>query len=171
MAGDRGVTAFEVSGDTAGFEPLLRAAGLTEEDGEWVDEDGGIAIALGDGLVVFADDPGDARSVVEDDPGDAPEELEQLDGEGELITLARFGADCVDVIATIDTPGEEGEVAFFTTATPDSSKITGDGLATTRTRVEGDSARITIPVAREPIDEPPALTALQELKVDYDCDA
>lgn len=171
VAGDRGVTAFTVSGDTAGFEPLLRDAGLTDEDGEWVDDGGDIAIALGDGLIAFADDPGDAKPVVEDDPGDAPEELEQLDGEGELITLARFGADCVDAIATIDTPGEDGEVAFFTTATPDTSKITGDGIATTRARVEGDSARISIPAAREPIDEPPALTALQELKVDYDCDA
>ena len=171
VAGDEGVTAVSVSGGSADMEADLEAAGLTEDDGEWVPEDDEYAIALGDGLVVFADDPGDAKPVVEKDDGDPPEELDQLDGDGKLITLARFGAECVDAIATIDTPGENGEIAFFTTATPDPGRISGDDVNQDRTRIEEDSARVSIPAAETPAEEPPALNALSTFSVDYDCDA
>ncbi len=171
VAGDKGVTAIAIEGDPADFEALLTEAGLTEDDGEWVAGDDDYAIAIGEGLIVFADDPGDAKPVIENDDSDPPEELDQLDGDGQLITLSRFGADCVDAIATTDTPGENGEVAFFTTATPDPGKITGDGVNGDRTRTEGDSARVSIPAAEDPIDEPPALRVLQVFGIDYDCDA
>lgn len=171
VAGDRGATAFSISGDSADFESLLADAGMEENDGEYVTEDGGSAIALGEGLIVFADDPGDAKPVVDEENGDVPEELVQLDGDGELITLARFGADCIDAVATTDAPGEDGQIAFFTTATPDPDKITAEGVSTEAGRVEGDSARISIPAAKEPAGEPPALIALQNFSVDYDCDA
>lgn len=169
VAGDEGVTAFAVSGDTSDFKAMLRDAGMKENDGEWVAEDNEFAIALGDGLMAFADDPGDAKPVVADQPGDPPEELAQLDGDGELITLARFGAACIDAVATIDTPGLDGEIAFFTTATPDPGKVTSDGIATARPRVVGDAVRVPIPAADHRTGEPPALLALQSDKIDYDC--
>lgn len=169
VAGDEGVTAFAISGDGADFRRMMRDAGLTEDDGEYVPEDEGYAIAIGDGLIAFADDPGDAEPVVTDEPGDAPEELEQLDGDGALITLARFGASCVDAVATIDTPGREGEIAFFTTATPDPAKVTAKGFPAEGSRVVGDSVRVTVPAAKGPRGEPPALLALQSARVDYDC--
>ncbi len=169
VAGDEGVTAFKVSGDTSDFKPMLRAAGMRDEEGEWVAEDGGFAIALGDRLIAFADDPGDAKPVVSADPHDPPEELVQLDGDGELITLARFGAACIDAVATIDTPGLDGEIAFFTTATPDPGKISAVGGGASRPRVVGDSARILIWAADDPAGEPPALLALQHDRIDYDC--
>jgi hypothetical protein len=171
VAGDEGVTAFSISGDSADLVGTLEAAGLKEDGGEYVDDDGNYAIALGDGLIVFADDPGDAEAVVDKDDGDVPEELVELDGDGQLITLSRFGADCVDAVATTDTPGENGEIAYFTTATPDPAKISGDGVNSDRTRIEGGSARVSIPAAESPADEPPALKALQTFAVDYDCDA
>lgn len=171
VAGDQGATAISISGDAADFEPMLIAAGLELSDGEYVAPDDQYAIALGDGLIVFADDPGDAKAVVERDDGNVPAELDQLDGDGQLITLARFGADCIDAVATADTPGKAGEIAFFTTATPDPDKITGTGNETVRARVVGDSARVRVPAATEPGDEPPALTALRNFSVDYDCDA
>ena len=172
VAGDQGATAISVSGDAADFGPMLTAAGLQEGDGEYVAPDDRYAIALGDGLVVFADDPGDAKPVIERDDGQVPAELDQLDGDGQLITLARFGADCIDAVATADTPGKDGEIAFFTTATPDPEKITGPGTdELTGGRVVSDSARVRVPAAREPADEPPALTALRSFSVDYDCDA
>lgn len=170
VAGDKGVTAFATTGGSAGLEAMMMEAGLSEDDGEYVPEDNDFAIAIGDDVIAFADDPGDAKPAVEDDPGDSPEELDELDGEGELVTLARFGDSCVEAVATIDTPGEPGEIAFFTTATPDPSKITAEGLSTTGSRIHGDSARVTIPAAQDPIDEPPALLALQTFMVDYDCD-
>lgn len=169
VAGDEGVTAFAVSGETRDFRNMLRDAGLRPDDGEYVAEGGEFAIALGDGVIAFADDPGDAASVIDDEPGDPPEELEQLDGDGELITLARFGASCIDAVATIDTPGHDGEVAFFTTATPDPGKITTKRIPAPQARVTGDSARVRIPAARRPTEEPPALKALQGSEVDYDC--
>lgn len=171
VAGDKGVTAFAIDGDSAELEPTLLAAGMVDDDGEYVAEDGAFAVALGDGLVVFADDPGDAKPVVEREDGEAPEELIQLDGDGDLITLARFGADCVDAVGTADSPGEPGEIAFFTTATPDTSKITSENPESGSTRITGDSARITIPAAADPQDNPPALQALQSFEVDYDCAA
>ena len=171
VAGDEGVTAFAIDGDSADLESTLTAAGMVEDGGEYVPEDGDFAVALGKGLVVFADDPGDAKPVVEKEDGKAPEELVQLDGDGDLITLARFGAACVDAVGTADTPGKPGEIAFFTTATPDASNITSDAPEAVPTRVTGDSARITIPKAQEPQDEPPALLALQSFKIDYDCGA
>ncbi len=170
VAGDEGVTAFKVSGDTSDFKPMMRDAGIKFEDGEWVAEDNEFAIALGDGLIAFADDPGDAEPVVDDDPGEPPEELEQLDGDGELITLARFGAACIDAVATIDTPRLDGEIAFFTTATPDPGNVTSDGVATSRPRVVGDAIRVPVQAADDPAGEPPALLALQGDKVNYDCD-
>jgi len=170
VAGDEGVTAFKISGDAADLKPMLRDAGMKPDDGEWVAADNEFAIAIGDGLLAFADDPGDARPVVADDPGDPPEELDQLDGDGELITLARFGAACIDAVATIDTPGLAGEVAFFTTATPDPDRVKGDGIATGRARVVGDAVRVPIRAAADPSGEPPALLALQADKLDYDCD-
>lgn len=171
VAGDEGVTAFTISGDSSDFEPLLTQAGLTEDGDEWVADDDEFSIALGEGLVVFADDPGDAGPVVENDDADPPEELDQLDGDGELITFSKAGADCIKAVATTDTPGENGEVAFFTTATPDPSKITGAGVNEDRTRIENDSARVSIPRADEVTQEPPAFTALQNFSLSYDCDA
>ena len=170
VAGDEGVTAFKVNGDTSDFKAMLREAGMKEDDGEWVAEDSEFAIALGDGLMAFADDAGDAEPVVADDPGDPPEELGQLDGDGELITLARFGAACIDAVATIDTPGLDGEIAFFTTATPDPGNVTNAGIATARPRVVGDAVRVPVRAADTPAGEPPALLALQSDKIDYDCD-
>lgn len=170
VAGDEGVTAFKISGSTTDFKPMLRAAGMKEDDGEWVAEDGEFAIALGEELIAFADDPGDAKPVVADDPHDPPEELDQLDGDGELITLARFGAACIDAVATIDTPGLDGEVAFFTTATPDPGKVSASGVSAARPRVVGDAVRVPVWAAAGPRGEPPALLALQRGKVDYDCD-
>lgn len=170
VAGDEGVTAFKVSGETTDFKPMLRDAGMKEDDGEWVADDKGFAIALGDGLIAFADDPGDAKPVVADDPGDPPEELNQLDGDGELITLARFGAACIDAVATIDTPGLDGEVAFFTTATPNPANVSAGSIDAARPRVVGAAVRVPILAASGPRGEPPALRALQRGKVDYDCD-
>lgn len=169
VAGDEGVTAITIDGGRAELREAMRDAGLSKDDGEYVPEDKGYAIALGDGLIAFADDPGDAEPVVADDPGDAPEELEQLDGDGALITLARFGADCVDAVATIDTPGRDGEIAIFTTATPDPDKVTTKGDRAADARAAGDSVRVTVPAAAEPHGEPPALLALQDSAVDYDC--
>ena len=171
VAGDQGVTAISIGGNGAGLRSMLAEAGLQEEDGEWVQEDGDYAIALGDGLIVFADDPGDAKPVIEDDPDDVPDQLAALDGDGDLITLARFGADCVEAVGTADTPGEDGEVAFFTTATPDPDKITSDSDEIGKGRVVGDSARAQVAAAADPAGEPPALRAVQQFDVHYDCDA
>ncbi len=168
VAGDEGVTAFAIDGDSADLENTLTTAGMVEDGGEYVPEDGDFAVALGQGLVVFADDPGDAKPVVEKEDGKAPE-LVQLDGDGDLITWPASAPPAWTRSAPLTTPGKPGEIAFFDR----DPRCLEHHLRRSRagpTRVTGDSARITIPKAQEPQDEPPALLALQSFKIgDYDC--
>jgi hypothetical protein len=172
VTGDRAVTAVSTTTDPAPFEDMLRKAGLVQEDDStptFVPEDGTYAIAIGDGVIAIAETPGDARSVIEQTDGEVPHALDEIDGDGQLVTLARFGANCIDSIATSDSVHRPGEVAFFTSATPDAAKIVSTDPEAGEPQVVGDSARITLAAADDPSQEPPALKALLEMKVDYDC--
>lgn len=172
VTGDRAATAISTSEGPAGFEDLLRASGLKEEDdATFVAEDSSYAITVGDGVIAVAETPGDARSIIEQTDGEVPRALDEIDGDGQLVTLARFGASCVESIGTSDSVRRTGEVSFFTSASPDASRvITTDEDPAASPRVVGDSARITVAAADDPSEEPPALTALETRRVEYDCD-
>jgi hypothetical protein len=170
VTGDRAVTAISTSTGPAAFEDLLRKSGLVEDDNStFVPEDGTYAIAIGDGVIAIAESPGDARSVIEQTDGEVPHALDEMDGDGQLVTLARYGANCIDSIATSDSVQRPGEVAFFTSATPDAAKVVSTDSKAEDPHVVGDSARLTIAAANDPSQEPPALKALLDLEVDYDC--
>ena len=171
VTGDRAATAIATSTDIVEFENLLRSAGLQEEDAAFVPDDDGYAVAIGGGVIAIADDAGSAASIIEKTGGELPEPLDQIDGDGELVTLARFGASCVDSIATSDSVGEEGEVAFFTNATPDPARIETSEPPPETPRIVGDSARVKIAAAANPSQGPPAVQALTNLAVSYDCDS
>lgn len=168
VTGDRAATAISAPGDRT-FEGLLRATGLREDDAAFVAEDDAYAVAIGDGVIAIAEDGGAAKSIVDESDGDLPDPLNQIDGDGELITLARFGASCLDWVATSDSVGANGEIAFFTNASPDPDRIETTRLPPREPRIVGDSARIEVPAARDPSEEPPALMALIDHLVDYDC--
>lgn len=171
VTGDRAATAISTSEDVAAFEELLRSSGLQEEDAAFVPPDGTYAIATGEGVIAVAEDAGGATAIVEETSGQLPEPLDQVDGDGQLVTLARFGAGCLDSVATSDSVGEDGEVAFFTDATPDSARIETTEGEPLQPRVVGDSARVHVAAAEDPSDEPPALQALTNLTINYDCDS
>lgn len=170
VTGDRAATAISAQSDET-FEGLLRATGLRENDAAFVAENDAYAVAIGDGVIAIAEDGGAARSIIEETGDDLPDPLMQIEGDGELVTLARFGASCLDWVATSDSVGATGEVAFFTNASPDPERIETTGLPPGKPRIVGDSARVEVPAARGPSEEPPALLALIDHLVDYDCDA
>jgi hypothetical protein len=170
VTGDRDATAIATTRPVGTIVPLLREQGLEEEDDStWVAPDGTYAVALGDHLVGVAESAGDARSIIERTDGEVPDSFEQIDGDGQLVTLARFGASCVDSIGTSDSLHRPGEVSFFTSATPDATRVTTRDEPASEPRVEGDSARVGVQAADDPADEPPALHALEARRVDYDC--
>ena len=169
VSGDQAATAISTGAGASESEGLLRSAGMTEEGSAFVSADGGFAIAVSGGLIGIAADAGDARSIVEDPTGDVPSSLAQVDGDGELVTLARFGARCLESIATSDSVDEPGQVVFFTTATPDPARVRSTLQRPTQPRVVGDSVRVAIPAAVDARVGPPALRALSDHRVDYDC--
>ncbi len=171
ISGDKSVTAISTSLKPAGMRDLLRSNGLEEQDGQtWVAADGSYSIAFGPDVIAVAESPGDARSVVERTDGEIPKALAQIQGDGQLITLARFGANCIESIGTADSLHRPGEVAFFTSVTPDAERIVSRNEPPTPPRVVGDSARVRVHSADRPAQEPPALQALEAGHVDYDCD-
>lgn len=172
VSGDETVTAVSTDLRPSGMRDLLRSNGLEEQDDRtWVDEEGRYAIAFGPGVVAVAETPGAARSVIERTDGEIPRALAQIQGDGQLVTLARFGANCVESIGTSDSLHRPGEVSFFTSATPDADRIVSRDDPPSPPRVVGDSARVTVHSAERPTQEPPALKALEAGRIDYDCDA
>lgn len=171
VTGDKAVTAISTPLRPGEIRGLLRSNALEEGDDQtWVAEDGTFAIAFGPGVVAVAETPGDARSVIERTDGKIPRTLGQIQGDGQLVTLARFGASCVDSIGTSDSLNRPGEVSFFTNATPDAARVISRDEPPARPRVVGDSARVSVHAADVPGREPPALRALEAGRVDYDCD-
>ena len=171
VTGDRAATAISTRDDPARLESLLRSSGLKEEDESvFVPEDGTYAIAIGARVIAIAESPGDARSILEETDGEVPQALKQIDGDGDLVTVARFGARCIDSIGTSDTVRKAGEVSFFTSTTPDPSRVVSSDEPAAAPHVVGDSARVEVPAAKHPSGEPPALKALESVAVDYDCD-
>ncbi|MBA2523933.1 MAG: hypothetical protein H0V25_11490 [Solirubrobacterales bacterium] len=170
VTGDQAATAVSTSGDPAALEELMRANGLREEDAAFVPEDGAYAIAVANGVVAIAESPGDAASITEKSDGNLPDQLIQIDGQGDVTTLARFGTSCVDSVGTTDALDSAGEVAFFTDAEPDPARIVVTGDPDAVARAVGDSARVRVPAAKEPDGHPAAYQALSRLSVSYDCD-
>jgi hypothetical protein len=171
VSGDKAVTAISTTAGPGSMSDLMRSNGLEEQDDDvWVAADGSYAIAFGPGVVGLAESPGDARSVVERTDGKIPKALAEIQRDGQLVTLARFGASCVESIGTSDSIHRPGEVSFFTSATPDASRIVTKDEPASEPRVVGDSARVTLHAADRPGGEPPALKALEAERVDYDCD-
>lgn len=170
VAGDGDATAISTAADLGAFEEILLASGLTAEgEGGFASESGEYAIATGDGLVAVADSVAAARSIVENPGDEIPDELEQLDGDGQLVNLVRFGSDCVEATGTVDSVGEPGEVAFFTAVTPDPAAVDPVEGSDAEPRVVGDSVRTEVPAAKDAIDEPVARNALTLFDVSYDC--
>jgi hypothetical protein len=170
ITGDHDATAIATTQPVGTIVPLLRDQGLEEgDDSTWVAPDGTYAVALGDHLVGVAESAGDARSIIERTDGEVPDAFEQIDGDGQLVTLARFGASCVDSIGTSDSLRRPGEVSFFTNASPDATRIITKDEPASAPRVDGDSARVGVQAAADPSEEPPALNALEDHRVDYDC--
>lgn len=170
VAGDGDATAISTAGDLSAFEALLLDSGLVAEgEDAFSAESGEYAIATGDGLIAIADSVAAARSIVENPGDDVPDELGQLDGDGQLINLARFGSACVEATGTVDSVGEPGQVAFFTAVTPDPAAVDPAGGSSPEPRVEGDSVRTEVPAAKDPMDEPVARNALARLEVSYEC--
>jgi hypothetical protein len=171
VTGDDAVTAISASITPGHMRDLLRSNGLEDQgDKVWAPEDGDYAIAFGPGVVAIAETPGDARSVVERTDGKIPKALGEIQGDGQLVTLARFGASCVETIGTSDSVNRPGEVSFFTSATPDADRVVTHEETPTPPRTTIDSARVSVHAANRPGDEPPALRALEAGRVDYDCD-
>lgn len=173
VAGDHAATAIHTASDGAELGDVMLAAGLRQEEEGFVNDDPPFAVAIAGDVVAIAESPGDAGAIVESDPSQIPEPLDQLDGEGDLISISRFGSDCLDFIASLDSPGQDGEVAFFPQTQPDPSKVqsAAAGIGSGQARIDGDSVRVPVAAADDPAAEPVAYRALNSLSVDYDCDA
>ncbi len=169
VTGDRVATAVATSADTTGFEDLLRSTRLREEDSAFSADDGSFSVAVGEGLIAFAEDPDTARSTIESDGADLPDPLRELDTDAQLFTFARFASGCVSSIATADTVGEEGEVSFVSNAIPEATRVQSTGEPPRPPVVVGDAATVAVAAATGPDGEPPAVKALAEPSVDYDC--
>lgn len=170
VTGDTAATAISSSSDPASFEDVMTSSGMQEEDGAFVPDDGSFAMAVGDGLIGIAETPGDASAIIDDTSTEVPEPLDQIDGDGELITLARFGASCLDSVTTSDSLGKEGEVAFFTIAEPDPTRIETTETLPEEPTVRGESVRVKVAATKNPAQEPPAYGSLSNLSVSYDCE-
>jgi hypothetical protein len=171
VAGGHSATAITTSANPSEIEANLERDGLERDGDALVSEEGGFAVAIGDRIIGIAKNTDDAEAVLESPSHDPAFPVDEIDGDER--TFGRFGSECVEYVATGDTPGEPGEIAYFPVGTPDAGSVVPAGDAGGRVgepTVECDSVRVGIAAAGDPAMEPVASRALETFTVDYSCD-
>lgn len=171
VAGGHSATVITTSANPSEVEANLERDGL-ERDGEaLVSEEGGFAVAVGDRIIGVAKNADDAEAVLEAPSHEPAFPVDEVDGDER--EFVRFGSDCIEFVATGDSPGQPGEIAFFPVGAPDAENIVVTDDADERVgdpTVEGDSVRVEIDAGDDPAAEPVAGKALATFVVDYGCD-